>query len=195
MIVWSLPLPWPTFCVTCLYFHFWIHTCGSGCVTAFLRQTVGPNASYFCTDINPAAARVARKTLVLHDALQHSDVILTDLQSAIASRLKNSVDVLLFNPPYVPTPDEEVHKGGIYASWAGGVDGRVVTDRLLPLVSDLLSPKGIFYLIALEENKPKDIAKIMARYGFQGAVRLVVPLIRKYESHSKRVFSPFYLYH
>jgi methylase of polypeptide subunit release factors len=39
-----------------------------------------------------------------------------------------------FNPPYVPTPDEEVHRGGIAAAWAGGYKGRVVIDRVLDQV-------------------------------------------------------------
>jgi release factor glutamine methyltransferase len=40
----------------------------------------------------------------------------------------------VFNPPYVPTPDEEVERGGIAAAWAGGYKGRVVIDRVLEQV-------------------------------------------------------------
>lgn len=60
----------------------------------------------------------------------------------------------MFNPPYVPTPDEEVERGGIAAAWAGGARGRRVTDRLLPLVPTLLSPRGEMFLVAVHENDP-----------------------------------------
>lgn len=41
----------------------------------------------------------------------------------------------MFNPPYVPTSDDEAgaaqHGAGIAGSWAGGADGMQVTDTLL----------------------------------------------------------------
>ncbi len=48
----------------------------------------------------------------------------------------------VFNPPYVPTPDEEVLRTGIAQAWAGGNRGRVVIDRFLPMVR---CPKVRFY--------------------------------------------------
>lgn len=43
--------------------------------------------------------------------------------------MKNLVDVLIFNPPYVPSVKEE-EKELIDKAWAGDVDGRSTTNRL-----------------------------------------------------------------
>jgi methylase of polypeptide subunit release factors len=40
----------------------------------------------------------------------------------------------VFNPPYVPTPDDEIHQPGVATAWAGGFKGRRVIDRVLPQV-------------------------------------------------------------
>ena len=46
--------------------------------------------------------------------------------------LNHLVDILLFNPPYVPTDDDEVGRDDIYASWAGGEDGVGTLEKLIP---------------------------------------------------------------
>lgn len=74
---------------------------------------------------------------------------------------------MLFNPPYVPTDPSEVGSEGIEAAWAGGLDGRQVIDRVLPLIPRILSPDGVFYLITVEENQPSDIAVEMQRFGYK----------------------------
>lgn len=64
--------------------------------------------------------------------------LLTSLTDGLTPRLHGQVDVLLFNPPYVPTEEEELYdaqeKARIAGSWAGGALGMDITDLLLAQV-------------------------------------------------------------
>lgn len=91
-----------------------------------------------------------------------------------------AVDVLIFNPPYVPTsemparPDafaEEVPPAAaadpsfdddsylLALSYAGGADGMETTDRLLPDLGRILSARGCAYVLLCAQNKP-DLVKV-----------------------------------
>jgi release factor glutamine methyltransferase len=58
--------------------------------------------------------------------------------SALLPRLNHQVDVVLFNPPYVPTMSEEAQNaqqvGSLSGAWAGGQDGMRVTNFFLDQV-------------------------------------------------------------
>lgn len=72
----------------------------------FLLEFFSP-CHYLMFNLLQTAAQVTRDTLAAH-GLQ-ADVVVTDLVHGLEKRLAGSVDVLLFNPPYVPTPEYEVH--------------------------------------------------------------------------------------
>lgn len=104
------------------------------------------------------------------------------------------MDILLFNPPYVPTDTSEVSSAqssaDIAGSWAGGTDGMEITDRLLqdvevssfPVFWDtindhsqgLLSPRGRFYLVALKQNNVLSIrSRMLEDFGLSSEVKPV----------------------
>ncbi|XP_058468286.1 methyltransferase N6AMT1 [Solea solea] len=143
---------------------------GSGVVSAFLASIVGPSALYICTDVNPEAAQCTKETASCNSVSLQP--VITDLVECLLPQLSGKVDVLLFNPPYVVTPSEEVGSRGIEAAWAGGKRGREVTDRFLPMVSQLLSTDGLFYLITVAENDPEEIIRLLGNYGLTGESRL-----------------------
>ncbi|KAM9627589.1 methyltransferase N6AMT1 isoform 1-T1 [Morphnus guianensis] len=150
----------------------WVEICleigsGSGVVSTFLASSIiGSSALYICTDINPMAAYCTLETALLNNV--HLQPVITDLVKGLSPRLNGKVDLLLFNPPYVVTPSEEVESRGIEASWAGGRKGREVMDRVFPLVPDLLSPGGLFYLVTIKENNPDEILETMKKGGLEG---------------------------
>ena len=110
---------------------------GSGCVSAFLAFILGASsAAYLCTDINPKAAIATLQTGKQNNATLSP--VLTSLHYPLLPRLRNNVDILLFNPPYYPTEEEEESEGqlgaNITASWAGGLEGMNTTRLLLEAV-------------------------------------------------------------
>ncbi|KAI0052901.1 S-adenosyl-L-methionine-dependent methyltransferase [Auriscalpium vulgare] len=149
---------------------------GSGCVSAFLGAILGSSSAlYLCTDINSRATRCTFLTG------QQNKVSLNPINASLAQplvkRLANSVDILLFNPPYVPTYEEEAidaqHGADLSGSWAGGSDGMRVTDILLGQVGNLLSPKGHFYLVAVKQNNIPEIQRLMqSEHGLRSQIVL-----------------------
>jgi len=125
-------------------------------------------AIHYVTDINPEAIRIAKATAE-KNGISSGDfrACQCDLAADLLPRLENAVDVLIFNPPYVPTPDEEVGSDGIAASWAGGRNGRVVLDRALPQIARLLAyPRGVAYVVVVDDNYPEEVCRTMAEaYG------------------------------
>ncbi|ORX93412.1 hemK methyltransferase family member 2-like protein [Basidiobolus meristosporus CBS 931.73] len=150
---------------------------GSGCVITFLEKLMG-SGLFLSTDINPDAAQATLLTASKNKARARSQTkratinpIITNFTQGLDTRLHKSIDVLVFNPPYVVTPSEEVGSNSIEAAWAGGIDGREVIDKMLPTVQDLLSPRGVFYLVLILENRPQEIMNIMkSQYGFESKI-------------------------
>lgn len=99
---------------------------GSGAVLAHLGSLLPQNSTALLgIDINPFAAAATRATGVANSQPIHVSVM--DLLSALRPGI---VDILVFNPPYVPTSPEELLEAGdardLSAAWAGGVRGRQV---------------------------------------------------------------------
>ncbi|GAA5973160.1 hypothetical protein JCM11641_006298 [Rhodosporidiobolus odoratus] len=148
---------------------------GSGCVSAFLGSICGASSAlYLCTDLNPPSTVATSRTGTANKVPLES--IRTDLTSSLFPRLERQVDVLIFNPPYVETDEEEAveaqESGVIERAWAGGKSGMRVTNKVLEQVESLLSDQGLFYLVAVPQNKPVEILKEMKGRGLHGEIIL-----------------------
>ncbi|KAK7260215.1 hypothetical protein RIF29_26071 [Crotalaria pallida] len=145
--------------------------CGSGYVITSLALILGEEgcgSNYIATDINPHAVSVTRETLTAHGV--DAELIITDIALGLEKRLAGLVDVMVVNPPYVPTPEDEVGAEGITASWAGGENGRSVIDRILPVADHLLSEKGWLYMVTLTANNPSEICLQMRKKGYASKI-------------------------
>jgi release factor glutamine methyltransferase len=56
-------------------------------------------------------------------------------------------DLILANPPYLPSPDDELPIRGAARAWDGGVDGRLLLDRLCEQATDHLTAGGSVLIV------------------------------------------------
>lgn len=136
---------------------------GSGVVIGSLAAALGNTCLYFTTDINPHACTATSKTASLNK-IEFLDSLNTSLFDGFR---KNMFDVIIFNPPYVLTEDDEVDGFGINRAWAGGLSGRNVTDVFLSQLPDNLNENGVCYMVALKENNLEEIERIIKGAGLE----------------------------
>ncbi|KAF3004901.1 S-adenosylmethionine-dependent methyltransferase [Curvularia kusanoi] len=169
---------------------------GSGVVLAFVaanaRSIFGRcDILTIGTDINSFACQAASQTIStaikekkqLTDRSLFLDVVNGDLASSIRT---HSIDVFIFNPPYVPAelPDFTRHADYnavpegqaktsfeqdsylLELSYAGGEDGMVVTNRMLEQMPHILSEgRGVGYVLLCAQNKPEHVKQQIRDWG------------------------------
>lgn len=95
-------------------------------------------------DISPAAVACAARNARL--AGVDVDVRRGGLDDA---RAAGQYDLVLANPPYVPS-DAPLRGTGPDRAWEAGADGRVVLDQLCALAPDLVAPGGAMLIVHSE---------------------------------------------
>jgi release factor glutamine methyltransferase len=123
---------------------------GSGRISCELARCTGIVA----TDINPHAVSCA------HDA--GIEVVRTDLFAGI----HGSFDLILFNPPYLPTlPEERIDDLFEYAL-DGGESGRVVIERFARSAGEVLAPGGRILLLISSLTGLGEVQNLFASLGY-----------------------------
>lgn len=144
---------------------------GSGIVTTFMQQNILPKASalYLTTDLNLHACKSSLATSLENGGCHYMDPLRASLATCLRPRL---VDILLFNPPYVPdeivpqVPETENDYAWLDLALLGGKDGMEVTWKLLDSLDTVLSAEGMAYIIFCKRNKPEQVAKAMEEKGW-----------------------------
>ncbi len=128
---------------------------GTGIITLMCALTA---KKIVCSDINPNAVELVKKNILVNtDQLESIiDVRLGDLFNVL--RKDEQFDLIIFNPPYLPTAENEYvdDHGWFDKAVAGGKNGLEVIISFLRNLSDYLTDKGRAFII-LSSNSPKDL--------------------------------------
>ncbi len=120
--------------------------CGSGIISAVIKNNT--SAVIIGIDINPYAAACTRDNGV------------EAIRGNLLDCIRGKFDIIIFNPPYLPTDESERTNDWINCALDGGCDGREVINRFLAdAVTHLLENGRILMLVSsftgIEEVKSK----------------------------------------
>ena len=156
--------------------------CGSGCISCSIAYERS-NTKVMATDISPYAISLTNKNIDKLGLTDKVSVIHCDLTSGLDESLKGSFDVLISNPPYipsdvVPTLPREVEAFEPHLALDGGDDGLDIYRRLVKHASFWLRSGGMF-CVELFETTLIDAASILKADGMFKDVRVVQDLTRR----------------
>jgi release factor glutamine methyltransferase len=124
---------------------------GSGLISRMLAPRV---RDVLATDINPFAVRMVRDCCI--------PVIRADLFRGI----KGKFDLIIFNPPYLPTMDDEKTVGWLNFALDGGKSGRETIKRFLEDLGPHLTPKGRALILLSSLTGTAEVEKMACELGF-----------------------------
>lgn len=141
---------------------------GSGCVAVSLQKRLRC-ATITATDISEAALVVALRNAARHDAA--IDFLHGSLFAPVAGR---TFDLIVSNPPYIPTADiesldREVRDYDPRGALNGGSDGLHIYRSLIPAALEHLNPLG-WLLVEIGVGQAVDVVQMFRQTGRYGEV-------------------------
>lgn len=134
-----------------------------GCGTGLVGLTAAKaGAEVTLTDANPFAVELAR-----HNAKENEvrvEVVETDLLAG----LTGPFDVVCFNPPYLPTSEDDLVEGPLNLAFDGGLDGNQVVLRFVEQVGALPTRPGVVLVVHSSLSDPAPLVAAMAALGYEG---------------------------
>ena len=125
-----------------------------GTGSGIIAQACSEHARCVATDVNPHACIMAHEMGV--------EVVRTDLYAG----LKGPFDLILFNPPYLPTAENERINDWLEYALDGGTDGREVIRRFASGLHRILHPYGRVLLLVSSLTGIPETRELFAEQGF-----------------------------
>lgn len=161
---------------------------GSGAIALALAKEL-PQARIYATDCSPEALAIARENACSLGFAQRILFLEGDLYEPLPEALAGEIDLLISNPPYIPSDEierlpPEVRLYEPRMALDGGPDGLEIHRRILASAGRFLRPGG---LLALEigADQGKAVVQLLEREKLYDAVEVV----RDYAGHDRVVLA------
>ncbi|MTI66361.1 MAG: peptide chain release factor N(5)-glutamine methyltransferase [Firmicutes bacterium] len=141
---------------------------GSGAISLSLAKFIKESFVY-SIDINKRAIEVARKNALNFD-LENVKFLNGDLFNPLDDNLKGNIDIIVSNPPYIPTSDiktlqREVSKYEPKEALDGGLDGLNFYKEITKEANKWLKKNGVL-AYEIGYNQGREVINILKSEGF-----------------------------
>jgi release factor glutamine methyltransferase len=137
---------------------------GSGCVAVTLCKLTGGKHEITAVDISEKALRVARENA------ERLGCKVRFLKSDLLKGIKEEVELVVSNPPYVPVGDKRLEKEVLKYEPAvalfGGNSGLEVIERLVAESWEKLKPSGVL-IFEFGEGQESRVVELLEERGFK----------------------------
>jgi release factor glutamine methyltransferase len=156
---------------------------GTGCGLIALA-CASRGSHVMCTDINPFAVQLTHRNIEQNCTLLKGSIEVSqgDLFSALHENEK--FDVIIFNPPYLPTSKKEKVGGWFDTATDGGTDGLKVTKRFIHGLHAPLLKTGRAYFIFSSLSNRQHLETYLKNEGFF----FEIPAHRSFEGEELDVY-------
>lgn len=146
------------------------------------------NYTISATDINPVAIE-ATLASGRANGVNNVHVVMTNLVDDIKMNVKHQVDLLVTNPPFEPSPLEDVGRKGAICAWSAGPNGTSIIDRIIVELPDIMSERGIALMCCVKENDVNDIIRRMEEHNFYS--NIVIEREGSTSSYYNRIYQQY----
>lgn len=149
---------------------------GTGIIAIFFQLIKIKNPEFnpriYASDILEEALKCARKNEKLNKINDEIKFLHSDLFNSFPESLKHSFNVLVFNPPYLPSSgliNENENKRSIDQSWDGGAKGHEILIEFLASAISFLNFKKTHYIYCITSSRAdlNDIDRNISSLGYQ----------------------------
>lgn len=142
---------------------------GSGCIAVALAVKF-PNAQILAVDVSPKALQVAAQNIRKHKLVERVHL----LQSNLWEGVSGTYDLIISNPPYIPTGNLAALSAEVKQeprlALDGGSDGYEVTRPLCQVADSYLNPGG-WLALELDDGQPWPLARGLEEIGWRAEVK------------------------
>jgi release factor glutamine methyltransferase len=154
---------------------------GTGCVAVALASSL-PHATVYATDISDTALKLALENALAHHVERRIRFVKEDLFGS--ARLKGWADLVISNPPYIPTAEIDRLEPEVLReprlALDGGKDGLLHLKAIIAAAPGYLKPGGLLVL-EIGSGQGQAVLKLLEKAGFSA------PSVRKDAQGHERI--------